>query len=297
MTTPAAKPKRIPKKLYEAELLRLQGELVQMQEWVAHERRAPRRGLRGTRRGREGRRRSSGSSRTSTPASCAPSRSPRRPSGSARSGTSSATSRTCRRPGRSCCSTAPGTTAPASSTCMGFCTPQEYDRFLRQCPIFERHADRGRASCCASTGSRSAPTSRSAASARAWRTRCERWKLSPMDLESISRWDDYSRAKDEMFVAHRHPDSAPVVRSWRPTTSGGPGSTCIAHLLVHGPVRGRRPTCRRCRSRRARRATGYVRPPRELARCRPRPRGDAARRILIHNGVSRNARCGPECPI
>ena len=27
-----------------------------------------------------------------------------------------------------------------------------------------------------------------------------RWKLSPMDLESISRWDDYSRAKDEMFV-------------------------------------------------------------------------------------------------
>src|SRR3954452_17585525 len=34
MTTPAAKPKRIPKKLYEAELLRLQGELVQMQEWV-----------------------------------------------------------------------------------------------------------------------------------------------------------------------------------------------------------------------------------------------------------------------
>jgi polyphosphate kinase len=27
-----------------------------------------------------------------------------------------------------------------------------------------------------------------------------RWKLSPMDLESVSRWEDYSRAKDEMFV-------------------------------------------------------------------------------------------------
>ena len=27
-----------------------------------------------------------------------------------------------------------------------------------------------------------------------------RWKLSGMDLESISRWEDYSRAKDEMFV-------------------------------------------------------------------------------------------------
>ena len=27
------------------------------------------------------------------------------------------------------------------------------------------------------------------------------WKLSPMDLESYSRWDDYSRARDEMFAA------------------------------------------------------------------------------------------------
>jgi polyphosphate kinase len=27
-----------------------------------------------------------------------------------------------------------------------------------------------------------------------------RWKLSPMDLESISRWEEYSRAKDEMFL-------------------------------------------------------------------------------------------------
>ena len=26
------------------------------------------------------------------------------------------------------------------------------------------------------------------------------WKLSPMDLESITRWEDYSRAKDEMMV-------------------------------------------------------------------------------------------------
>jgi hypothetical protein len=27
-----------------------------------------------------------------------------------------------------------------------------------------------------------------------------RWKLSPTDLESLTRWEDYSRAKDEMFV-------------------------------------------------------------------------------------------------
>ena len=35
-----------------------------------------------------------------------------------------------------------------------------------------------------------------------------RWKLSPMDLESITRWEDYSRAKDEMFV-HTDIPSAP----------------------------------------------------------------------------------------
>ncbi|MNJ45291.1 Polyphosphate kinase 2 [compost metagenome] len=27
------------------------------------------------------------------------------------------------------------------------------------------------------------------------------WKLSPMDLKSFSRWDDYTRARDEMFAA------------------------------------------------------------------------------------------------
>ena len=45
-------------------------------------------------------------------------------------------------------------------------------------------------------------------------TRCG-WKLSPMDLESIKRWEDYSRAKDEMFVAHRHARVAMVRRGER----------------------------------------------------------------------------------
>ena len=42
-----------------------------------------------------------------------------------------------------------------------------------------------------------------------------RWKLSTMDLESISRWEDYSRAKDEMMA---HTDS-PKRRGtwWSPT--------------------------------------------------------------------------------
>ena len=34
-----------------------------------------------------------------------------------------------------------------------------------------------------------------------------RWKLSPMDLESIRRWEDFSRAKDDMFVHTDTPES------------------------------------------------------------------------------------------
>ena len=56
-----------------------------------------------------------------------------------------------------------------------------------------------------------------------------RWKLSPMDLESISRWEDYSRAKDEMFV-HTDIPEAPwyVVES---EDKRGPRINMIAHLL------------------------------------------------------------------
>jgi polyphosphate kinase 2 (PPK2 family) len=44
-----------------------------------------------------------------------------------------------------------------------------------------------------------------------------------MDLESVTRWEDYSRAKDEMFV-HTDIPEAPGMW-WKATTSGGPGST------------------------------------------------------------------------
>ena len=82
---------------------------------------------------------------------------------------------------------------------MGFCTKEEYTRFLHQCPIFERLL-----------------TEEGILLRKYWfsvsdeeqqlrfRSRLEdpmrQWKLSPMDLESVTRWEDYSRAKDEMFV-------------------------------------------------------------------------------------------------
>jgi polyphosphate kinase 2 len=89
---------------------------------------------------------------------------------------------------------------------LGFCTPDEHRRFLRQCPIFER--------LLAEDGIllRKYWFSVSAAEQeRRFHRRADdplrRWKLSPMDLESISKWDDYTRAKDEMMVHTDTPSS------------------------------------------------------------------------------------------
>src|SRR4051812_32241931 len=82
---------------------------------------------------------------------------------------------------------------------MGFCSKEEYMRFLHQAPIFER--------LLAEDGILLRKywfsVSDTAQELR-FRSRLQdpmrRWKLSPMDLESISRWEEYSRAKDEMFL-------------------------------------------------------------------------------------------------
>ncbi len=61
------------------------------------------------------------------------------------------------------------------------------------------------------------------------------WKLSPMDLKSFSRWDEYSRARDEMFAA-TDTEFAPwfVVRS---DDKRRARLNCISHLLSRIPYR------------------------------------------------------------
>jgi polyphosphate kinase 2 len=90
---------------------------------------------------------------------------------------------------------------------MGFCTPDEYARFLRQCPVFEE--------LLVEDGILLRKYWFSVSDAEQERRFSDRmndpmrqWKLSPMDLESITRWEDYSRAKDEMF-AHTDTPSSP----------------------------------------------------------------------------------------
>jgi polyphosphate kinase len=82
---------------------------------------------------------------------------------------------------------------------MGFCTPQQHVLFMRQAPIFEQMLIEDGILLRKYWFSVS-----DAEQLKRFRSRMDdpvrKWKLSPMDLESINRWEDYSRAKDEMMV-------------------------------------------------------------------------------------------------
>lgn len=89
---------------------------------------------------------------------------------------------------------------------MGFCTPQEHQLFLRQTPIFEQMLVEDGILLRKYWFSVS-----SEEQLRRFRSRLNdpvrQWKLSPMDLESVYRWEDYSRAKDQMMVHTDTPQS------------------------------------------------------------------------------------------
>jgi polyphosphate kinase 2 len=141
---------------------------------------------------------------------------------------------------------------------MGFCTPAEYRRFLHQCPIFERLLVEDGIILLKYWFSVSDREQQKRFKARL-KDPMRQWKLSPMDLESITRWEDYSRAKDEMMV-HTDVPEAPwyVVES---DVKKRARLNMMAHLLstipyvdVHSPRRELPPRPK---------PKGYVRTPRE----------------------------------
>jgi polyphosphate kinase 2 len=90
---------------------------------------------------------------------------------------------------------------------MGFCTEAEYLEFLHSCPQFEMMLRRSGIILLKYWFSVTDDVQESRFKARI-KDPVKRWKLSPMDLESRSRWVEYSRAKDEMF-AHTDIKQAP----------------------------------------------------------------------------------------
>jgi polyphosphate kinase 2 len=142
---------------------------------------------------------------------------------------------------------------------MGFCTKEEYARFLHQCPIFERLLVEDGILLRKYWFSVS-----DAEQQERFRSRLEdpmrRWKLSPMDLESITRWEDYSRAKDEMLL-HTDIPEAPwyVVES---DDKRRARINMIAHLLSTIPYHDVQRPPLKLPHRPS--AQGYVRVPREM---------------------------------
>jgi polyphosphate kinase 2 len=111
---------------------------------------------------------------------------------------------------------------------MGFCTEKEYREFMRSCPEFERMLIRSDIILVKYWFSVSDTEQE-----RRFQGRLDdptkRWKLSPMDLESRTRWVDYSRAKDEMF---RYTDTK--LAPWWVVDSDDKRRAhlnCISHLL------------------------------------------------------------------
>ncbi|MGL4381554.1 MAG: polyphosphate kinase 2 [Vibrio sp.] len=82
---------------------------------------------------------------------------------------------------------------------MGFCSEEEYQEFLRSCPEFERMLQRSGIILLKYWFSVSDEEQEKRFIERI-NTPVKRWKFSPMDLESRTRWAAYSRAKDEMFA-------------------------------------------------------------------------------------------------
>ena len=87
---------------------------------------------------------------------------------------------------------------------MGFCSPDEYLEFMRQTPEFERHLVRSGVHIIKFWFSVSREEQRRRFKERETHP-LKQWKLSPIDLASLDKWDDYTKAKEAMFF---HTDTA-----------------------------------------------------------------------------------------
>ena len=81
---------------------------------------------------------------------------------------------------------------------MGFCTQDEYELFMHQVPTFEKMLIEDGISLTKFWFSVSQQEQRTRFAIRQLDP-VRRWKLSPMDLESLDKWEKYTNAKEEMF--------------------------------------------------------------------------------------------------
>jgi polyphosphate kinase 2 len=144
---------------------------------------------------------------------------------------------------------------------MEYCTPSEYERFLKQTPVFERLLVEDGIILVKYWFSVS-DTEQEARFRSRLKDPMRRWKLSETDVLSISKWEEYSRAKDQMFE-HTDIDEAP----WWTNESDDKRAArlnMIRHLLSQVPYENLDPEHVTIPKRPG--AADYQRPPRGLHR-------------------------------
>lgn len=256
----AGKPKRVSKKRYEAELLRLQRELVEMQEWVT---------ATGQRvvvvfEGRDAAGKGSAIKRITEYLSPRVARISALPTPTERQRSQWYFQRYVEQlpaAGEIVLFDRSWYNRAGVERVMGYCTTEEHERFLRQCPGFEQMLVEDGILLRKYWFSVSDEEQE-----KRFRSRIDdplrQWKFSPNDLATRSRWVDFSRAKDEMFAHTDLPETpwyvveADVKRHAR--------LNMIHHLVDSLPYE-RQPRQEIDLPRRPP-ATGYERPPRERYR-------------------------------
>lgn len=147
---------------------------------------------------------------------------------------------------------------------MGYCTADEYRRFLHQTPLFERMLVEDGILLLKYWFSVSDVEQEARFRSRQ-QDPMRQWKLSETDVLSLTKWVEYSRAKDEMFI-HTDIPEAP----WFTVESDDKRSArinLISHILSQVPFEHRVPPGVSIPPRPA--ALDYERPPRELNRYVP----------------------------
>jgi len=141
---------------------------------------------------------------------------------------------------------------------MGFCSEDEYERFLRQCPVFERLLVEDGILLIKYWFSVSDEEQERRFQRRITNP-LKHWKLSPVDLASRQRWVEYSRAKDAMFAVTDIPECR-----WHVVEGDYKRNArvnCLAHLLSMVDYRPVSQPPMRLPPRQS--DHGYVRPPQD----------------------------------
>ena len=152
---------------------------------------------------------------------------------------------------------------------MDYCTPEQYRRFLHQVPTFERMLVEDGIILIKYWFSVSDDIQEERFHSRL-NDPMRRWKLSDTDVVSITKWEDYSRAKDAMFEATDHADAP-----WWTIESDDKRASrinTISHLLSQVPYESRDPD-------------EVTIPPRLLADDYERPEKDRYKYVPDHAGA------------